>query len=90
MKKLIFGVIIIFSFSLWLLNNFKIKLTAMKKGVAIFAIIWSFQSNTFSQTYFDLTKDFPCNGCANYNAEFKTMNHYSASQIKTVFDSTKR
>jgi hypothetical protein len=58
----------------------------MKKTLLILTFL-AFNLCLNAQTYFDVTKDFPYNGNQSYNADFKTIKHYSPAQVKTVFDS---
>jgi hypothetical protein len=57
----------------------------MKQIILLLAILLGFNFNSFSQTYFDITKAFP--GYPSYNTDFKTIQHYTPAQIKTAFDS---
>ncbi len=52
------------------------------------SIIVIFIQTGFGQTYFDVTKDFPCSGCPNPyqpNADIDSVTHYDMSKIKNVF-----
>jgi hypothetical protein len=59
----------------------------MKKHIPLLIVFFWFSLRSYSQTYFDLTRDFPCSGCQNYNANFNTIKHCSTKEIKIAFDS---
>ncbi|KAB1232514.1 protein-glutamine glutaminase family protein [Chryseobacterium viscerum] len=60
----------------------------MKHKLILFLLVAiSFAPKTYAQAYFDLTRDFPSNGNQNYLADFKTIQTYSPTKVKQVFDS---
>jgi hypothetical protein len=40
-----------------------------------------------SQTYFDISKEYPCRGCGNYTVNLSSLKSYSALEIQQVFNS---
>lgn len=58
----------------------------MKLITIILGILLTSYPPVLSQEYFDLSKDFPCASCQNYNANFKEIKHYSMAEIKLVFN----
>lgn len=40
-----------------------------------------------SQTYFDISKEYPCRGCGNYAVNLASLKSYSALEIQQVFNS---
>jgi hypothetical protein len=58
--------------------NFKIKFVCVLL-VSCFAC--------YSQTYFDITKEYPCKGCGNYTANLNALKKYNALELQQVFNS---
>lgn len=40
-----------------------------------------------AQTYFDVSKDYPCKGCGNYTIDLSTLKSYNTLEIQQVFNS---
>jgi hypothetical protein len=40
-----------------------------------------------SQSYFDVNKEFPCEGCPNVTADLNSLKHYSLKEVNDAFDS---
>ncbi len=44
-------------------------------------------SACYSQTYFDIAKEYPCKGCSNYTANLNSLKQYNLLEIQQVFNS---
>jgi hypothetical protein len=53
--------------------------------ISIFLLVNSLTS--FSQTYFDISKEYPCRGCGNYTANLNIAKSYNALEVQQVFNS---
>ena len=58
----------------------------MKHYYIIFTITLGSIVSSFSQEYFDLTEEYPCENCPNYLTDFNLQTTYTSNEIKAIFD----
>ncbi|HET6228356.1 MAG TPA: protein-glutamine glutaminase family protein, partial [Bacteroidia bacterium] len=59
----------------------------MKRRILISCVLLVGVLACRAQTYFDVSKEYPCRGCGNYTADLSTLKSYSPLEIQQVFNS---
>lgn len=59
----------------------------MRSKINILAILLVSCFSSYSQTYFDISKEYPCKGCGNYTTDLNSLKSYSSLEIQQVFNS---
>jgi hypothetical protein len=57
------------------------------KNIILTILIFGITFTSFSQDYFNVNEEYPCQGCVNYSADFNSQKKYTQERISLVFDS---
>lgn len=59
----------------------------MNLRIRFVCVLIASYATSYSQTYFDISKEYPCKGCGNYTTNLNSLKQYNALEIQQVFNS---